>query len=38
MNDVDPYHTISDRFDINDLSDYYAVKSNLKGDNEEIII
>ena len=35
MNDVDPYHTISDRFDINDLSDYYAVKSNLKGDNEE---
>lgn len=35
MNDVDPYHTISDRFDINDLSDYYAVKSNLKGDSEE---
>ena len=35
MNDVDPYHTISDRFDINDLSDYYAVKSNLKGDSKE---
>lgn len=35
MNDVDPYHTISDRFDINDLSDYYAVKSNLKNDNDE---
>ena len=35
MNDADPYHTISDRFDINDLSDYYAVKSNLKGDSEE---
>ena len=35
MNDVDPYHTISDRFDINDLSDYYAVKSNLKGDSGE---
>ena len=34
MNDVDPYHTISDRFDINDLSDYYAVKSNLKGDSK----
>lgn len=33
MNDVDPYHTISDRFDINDLSDYYAVKSNLKDDD-----
>lgn len=32
MNDVDPYHTISDRFDINDLSDYQAVKSNLQGD------
>lgn len=32
MNDVDPYHTISDRFDINDLSDYHAVKSNLEGD------
>ena len=35
MNDVDPYHTISNRFDINDLSDYYAVKSNLKGDSGE---
>ena len=35
MNDVDPYHTISDRFDINDLSDYYAAKSNLTNDSNK---